>query len=329
MNKKRALSGIQATGNITIGNYLGALRQWVKAQDEYAENFYFIPDLHTLTARPNPADLTEAIYATTAWLLAVGIDPKRSVVYAQSQIPAHAELCWILNSYVTMGELSRMTQYKEKSSKRGQLVGLFTYPVLQAADILLYDAHVVPVGEDQVQHIELARDIAERFNNQHGDTFVLPEANVSKASARVMDLQDPLKKMSKSDEQSHLGAIRMLDSPEQVRDKVSRAVTDSDSQIKLSTDKPGVSNLLNILASLTDQTAEAVAKTYQGKSYKDLKTDLAEQLVQILQPMQASYQKLIADKPRLKKVLADGREQANKIAEAKLAEVKQKIGLQI
>ena len=326
----RALSGIQATGGTTLGNYLGAIKRWAADQGKYDENFYFIPDLHTLTVRQSPKELNDATYSTTAWLLTAGIDPKKSTIYLQSQIPAHSELFWILNNYVTMGELSRMTQYKEKSSKRdpsGQIAGLFTYPVLMAADILLYDADVVPTGEDQLQHIEITRDIAARFNKSYGDIFKLPKPDAGKLTARIMDLQDPTKKMSKSEAPDSLGVIQLLDSADDIKKKVSKAVTDSGDSLKSGADKPALTNLINIYAGLSGKIVAEIEQDYGGKGYAEFKKDLADLAVNTIEPLQKKYQDLYADKSALDQVLGTGRQTAERIANKKLAEIKRKVGL--
>lgn len=326
----RALSGIQATGNITLGNYLGALQRWASTQDKYEENFYFVPDLHTLTVRQDPKELEAATYSTVAWLLAVGVDPLKSTIFLQSQVPAHSELSWILTNYVTMGELSRMTQYKEKALKRkdnGQIVGLFVYPALMAADILLYDADVVPVGDDQIQHIELTRDIASRFNKIHGNSFRLPRADVNKQTARIMNLQDPSKKMSKSDNSTSLGVVRLLDSPEQIRKKISKAVTDSGVEIEASASKPALTNLINIFAALTESTADEVVRRFKGRGYGEFKQDLSETIINVLTPLQENYRQKLENHTQIRSVLADGRDKARQITNSKMKSIKRKIGL--
>lgn len=326
----RALSGVKATGSITLGNYVGAVRIWAESQQKYDENFYFVPDLHSLNVRPDPKKLTADSYDAVAILLAAGIDPSKSVIYLQSQIPAHSELLNILNNYVTMGELSRMVQFKEKQQKHtaeGLVVGFFEYPVLMAADILLYDADVVPVGDDQKQHVELARKIAERFNNAHGNTFKLPRAVIPEEGARIMDLQDPTKKMSKSDEDSS-GCIFINDSETEIRRKLTRAVTDSDNTVKADKkSKPGVTNLLEIYSALSGESVSRIEEHYSGKGYGDFKKDLVEVVINVLNPLQQNYTKLMKNKNQINDVLAKGKAKAEPIAEAKLAEVKQKIGL--
>lgn len=325
---KTILSGVQATGQLHIGNYLGAMKPWVDWQAK-GRAYFFIPDLHTLNIRPDPDILREQVLDTVAWLLAVGIDPKTSTIYVQSKIPAHAELCWILQNYVTMGELGRMTQYKDKSARRGadgQLVGLFTYPVLMSADILLYDADIVPVGEDQKQHVELTRDIASRFNNLYGDTFVVPEPVLPQIGARVMSLSNPTIKHSKSDPDQS-GNILLADEPDAIRRKVKRAVTDSGSRIELSDDKPAIINLLQIYAGFSGLKLEEVAGRYAGSGYGEFKSDLAELMVESITQLQVKYRQFRADDAGLHTVIEQGSEKAGKIANTKLVEVKTKIGL--
>jgi tryptophanyl-tRNA synthetase len=332
---KRILSGIRANSDLTLGNYLGALKPWVALQpkDDGALNeveyFFFIPNLHSLTARPEPSELRRNTLSNAAWYLAAGLDPARVTFYLQSQIPAHSELAWIFNNYVTMGELGRMTQFKDKAQKGGtdgQLVGMFTYPALMSADILLYDTDEVPVGDDQLQHVELARDIAQRFNNLYGEIFKLPKATKPEAGARVMNLQDPTKKMSKSDEDQS-GNIMLGDSPEVMRKKIMRAVTDSGEEVKRAPDKPALSNLLEIYSALTDRSVEEIESAYIGKGYGDFKKDLADRLVEHLEPIQQRHNELMNDSEQLLTLLEKGRERASAVADDKLAEVKQVLGL--
>lgn len=325
---KRILSGVQATGSLHIGNYLGIMKPWTAWQDR-GQAFYFIPDLHSLNVRPEPAKLSQNTLNNVAWLLAVGIDPKKSIIFAQSQVPAHAELFAILNNYVTMGELSRMTQYKDKASRfgeRGQLAGLFEYPVLMAADILLYDAGTVPVGADQKQHVELARDIATRFNNLHGETFVLPQPVFPDYGAKVMSLQDPDKKMSKSDPDP-LGKVELLDDPKDIETKIKRAVTDSGTTIEASDSKPAITNLLQIYAAFSGKTVAELEQEYAGVSYRQFKKDLANTVTAELGSLQKRYQDLLKDEARLRNILAQGRVKAMDIAGKKIDTVKEKVGL--
>lgn len=324
----RILSGIQATGKLHIGNYLGMVRPFVDMQDK-GEAFYFIPNLHSLNVRPDPEALRQDTLANVAWFLAAGVDPKKSVVFTQSHVPAHSELCWILNNFVTMGELSRMTAYKDKSTTRGsegQLVALYTYPVLMAADIILYDAEQVPVGEDQKQHVELTRDIVERFNKLYGETFVAPKAVLPPIGARVMSLQDPTSKMSKSDA-NQSGNVMLLDDEATIRNKVKRAVTDDKGRVKVSEHGGAVTNLMHIYSGFASKSTDEIEQLYLGKGYGDFKSDLADLLVQEISVLQRTFHALMADEDYLLKVLDDGAMQANEIAVQKLKEVKQKLGI--
>jgi tryptophanyl-tRNA synthetase len=325
---KRVLSGIKPTGEVTLGNYLGAMRRWA---DEQAgrENFYFIPNLHALTSRQSAETLLQNTLAAGSWLLAMGVDPSVSTIFVQSQVPAHSELMWILNNYVTMGELNRMTQFKDKSVKagaEGQLVGLYDYPVLMAADILLYDADEVPVGEDQKQHVELTRDIASRFNNLYGDTFQVPQPTIAEQGARIMNLQDPSKKMSKSEEDNQ-GCIFLTDSTQLIRQKVMRAVTDSGSAVQATDDKPAVTNLLVIYSQITGEDISIIEERHGGSGYGDFKSDLADRLIEHLEPIQHRYRELMANDSSLRDVLDQGQLRANEIANLKIAAVRAKLGL--
>jgi len=325
---KRVLSGIQPSGNPHIGNYFGAMQRWAAEQDGQ-ENFFFVPNLHALTSRTMPAELRRLTFEAVAWLLAVGVDPEKSTVFVQSQVHEHAELASILNNYATMGELSRMTQYKDKSQKQGsdgQYVGLFDYPVLMAADILLYQADEVPIGDDQKQHVELTRDIAERFNNLYGQTFKVPAPVVRAEGARIMSLQDPERKMSKSDADDG-GCIYLMDDEETIRTKVKRAVTDSGSVVQASDDKPAITNLLTIFSLATGRTMERLESDYAGQGYGAFKADLAEALVAKLGPIRASFSDHYADQSIIEEVLASGRFAAEVVAEATLDDVKAKLGL--
>ncbi|MBI3984082.1 tryptophan--tRNA ligase [Candidatus Microgenomates bacterium] len=326
--RKRVFSGIQPSGDIHLGNYLGAMRRWAAEQDE-KENIYFIANLEALTTKSNIPDLRLNTLKTLAWLLAVGLDPRRTIIFVSSQVPPHSELAWIFNNFVTMGELSRMTQFKDKSKRlgpEGQLVGLFDYPALMASDILLYDTDEVPVGEDQVQHVELTRDIAKRFNSQYGETFRIPKATIQKAGARVMDLQNPSKKMSKSD-QDQGGVILMTESPDEMSQKIKRAVTDSGSEVRAADDKLAISNLLQIYSLVANVAIPELEKKYQGKGYADFKNDLAEAVITVVAPLQKRYQELMEDEQELLSILEVGATKAGAIAERKLTEVKQKLGL--
>lgn len=293
------------------------------------ECWYFIPNLHTLNTRPKPEELVQNTVSTVAWLLALGVDPKKSVIFAQSQVPAHSELFNILNNFVTMGELSRMTQFKDKSLKSGRegaLAAVFEYPVLMAADIILYDADFVPVGEDQKQHVELTRDIVKRFNNIYGPTFNVPEPILPKVGARIMNLQDPDKKMSKSDSDQK-GVIQLTDSPDEITGKIKKAATDSGSDIKAAKDKPAITNLLHIYSVFSERSIEELEKEYEGKNYGEFKASLADTIITTLRPLQERYAQIVSDNDAIYSVLEEGAEKANKTAGAKLAHVKTKLGL--
>lgn len=326
---KRILSGITPSGDVQLGNYLGAMKRWGElAQKPGDECFFFVPNLHALTTRQDPKELAERTMSAVAWLLAVGIDYRRSYVYVQSLIPQHSELTWILSNYTTQGELSRMTQYKDKSQRDtagAQFSGLFFYPVLMAADILLYDTDEVPVGEDQVQHIELARDIAERFNKLYGPVFKIPKATVQEAGARIMDLQDPTKKMSKS--VGAAGCIFLTDSADVISGKIKRAVTDSSGNVRFHRDQPALSNLLTIYSLLSEESIKDIEARYKDKGYKDFKEDLAELTVKVVQPVQERYLGLMADRDKLFSIIQEGSERAEAIAQAKLTQVKATLGL--
>lgn len=325
---KRIISGVKPTGKLTLGNYLGAMRHWAPLQEQGTAH-YFIADLHALNDRPKPEDLTSQTLDMAAWLMATGINPRKSVLFVESQVPAHGQLQTILNNYVTMGELSRMTQFKDKSSKtgaEGQVDGLFQYPVLMTADILLYDIDIVPVGDDQRQHVELSRDIATRFNNLYGETFTVPAAEIVKESARVMNLQDPNRKMSKSDADNG-GCIYLLDTEDEIRSKIKKAVTDSGSTIEAAPDRPAISNLIQIYAAVADITSAEVEAKYVGKGYGDFKAGLADVVVAKVMELQGRFHELRNDETNLKKVLEAGAEQARELSETKLVEVKRRVGL--
>ncbi len=328
---KRVVSGVKPTGDLTLGNYLGALRRWGEMSAESgSEHFFFVPNLHALTVRPDPKELKHNSRAAVAWLLASGVDHDHSYIFMQSQVPAHSELTWIFNNYTTVGELNRMTQFKDKAQKfgpEGQLVGLYDYPVLMAADILLYDADEVPVGDDQKQHVELTRDIATRFNNIHGDTFRVPEPVVQEEGARIMDLQDPTRKMSKSDEDLS-GSILLTDDEGLIRKKIMRAVTDSGSQVASGPDKPALTNLLVIMSVLSGKTIPELEEKYAGRGYGDFKEDLADLVVHTLKPLQHTFQQLMKDdNERIDKALEHGWWRASELANAKLTVVKERLGL--
>ncbi|MFR6311846.1 tryptophan--tRNA ligase [Anaerofustis stercorihominis] len=326
-DKKTILSGIQSSGEFTIGNYFGAIKNWVERQDDY-NCIYFIADMHAITVNQVPADLRRRSFECAAMLLASGIDPTKSLLFIQSHVPAHAELQWILNCNAHMGELSRMTQYKDKSKSQGEniKVGLFDYPVLMAADILLYQADFVPVGDDQKQHLELTRTIANRFNNNYSPTFKVPEGYYGENGARIMSLQDPLKKMSKSDENKN-GFISMIDSKDVIMSKCKRAVTDSDMNIIYDKEnKPGVSNLLEIYSCAANKTMEEAVKDFEGKNYAYFKNAVGESIADRLSPIQNEFDRLCKDKTYVNEVLKDSRDSASYIANKTLRKVKKKVG---
>lgn len=325
MVEKRIFSGIQPSGNLHIGNYLGAIRQWVDLQESH-DALFCIVDLHAITVPQDPAELRKKTLEIAKIYLASGIDPEKSTLFVQSQVPAHSELMWILNTIARLGDLEKMTQFKDKSQKEGKEttgVGLFDYPVLMAADILLYDTDVVPVGKDQLQHVELARTLARRFNEKFGETFVIPEGKLSKEGALIMGLDDPSKKMSKS-ATSEYNYIALNDTPDQVRKKIMKAVTDSGSEIAYADDKPALKNLINIYSLLSGETPESIVAQFTGKGYGDFKKSLAEVVVGFLEPFQARL--AVLDDDAVMKILSDGRAKAEALAEKKLLEVKQKVG---
>lgn len=326
---KRVVSGIKPSGDLTIGNYLGAMKRWAEHQDEEGyENFFFIANLHAITVKQDPEKLKLRTYDIVAWLLTVGVDPNKSVIFIQSMIPAHSEICWILNNYVTMGELSKMTQYKDKSQKagkEGQLTGLYDYPVLMAGDVLLYDADEIPVGMDQVQHVELCRTIAQRFNNQHGETFKIPKATLSKTTSKIMSLNDPGKKMSKSD--SDDSYISMDDKPESIIKKFKRAVTDSDNEIYFGENKQAISNLLVIFSEFSDKTVKEIETEYKTSGYGQFKKDLGELVADKLSGLQNTFQQIRNDEERINNIVREGNEKAGTIAREKVIIVKDRIGL--
>jgi tryptophanyl-tRNA synthetase len=326
-NKKRVFSGIQPTGGFTLGNYLGAVRNWGVLQDEY-DCIYSVVDLHSITVRQDPATLRRQIRESAALLLACGVDPERSILFIQGDVHQHAELSWILGCYTQFGELSRMTQFKDKSQKHPENVngGLFTYPVLMAADILLYQTDLVPIGADQKQHLELARNIAERFNGVYGQTFVVPDGYFPKVAARVMSLQDPTAKMSKSDENTN-AKIMLLDDPDLIVKKFRRAVTDSGNEIRAAEDKPGVTNLMSIYSACTGKTFEEIEREFDGKGYGDFKTAVGETVRDMLKPIQERYAVYLSDKEQLNGILKSGAEKASYLASKTLAKARRKIGL--
>lgn len=320
-------SEIQPTGSIHIGNYLGAIRHWVTTQARF-ENIFCIVDLHALTTPRGPEVLKSKIREIAALLLASGIDPKRSAVFVQSQISAHAELAWILSCIIPMGWMQRMTQFKEKSQRQKQsvAVGLFIYPALMAADILLYQADLVPVGADQKQHLELTREVARRFNSLYGETFTLPEAAIPRFGGRIMALDDPLKKMSKS-ETGFAHAIHLLDSSDDIRAKVLSAVTDSRREIRFDASRPGIYNLLTIYQLFTGFGTSDIEAHFAGKGYAEFKRELAELIIENLQPLQSRYRALTAESGYVDSVLAEGASKVRSIAEKTLGTVREKIGL--
>ena len=326
-SKKIILSGIQPTGIATLGSYLGALKNWAALSDEY-DCYYAVVDMHAITARQVPADLRKTQYEQVAILIACGIDPKENTLFIQSHVPAHAQLAWVLNCYTMFGELSRMTQFKDKSSKNDENInaGLFTYPTLQAADILLYQADLVPVGADQKQHVELTRNIAVRFNGIYGDVFKLPEPYIPKIGAKIMDLQTPTRKMSKS-EIADGGCILMLDKPEDILRSFKRAVTDSETSIHYDPEnKPGISNLIQIYSVCTGKEYKDIENEFSGKGYGDFKPIVGEVVVELLRPIRDETLKLLADKTYLESVFKEGAEKASYTANKTLRKVYKKIG---
>ncbi len=324
--KKVIFSGIQPSGQLTLGNYLGAIKNWVKLQEEY-DCYFCVVDLHAITVRQEPKDLRARTLEVMSIYIAAGIVPEKNTIFIQSHVPAHSEAAWLLNCYTYMGELSRMTQFKDKSQRYGDSVsaGLLDYPVLMAADILLYQADLVPVGVDQKQHLELARDIAQRFNNTYSETFVVPEGYIPQNGAKIMSLQDPTKKMSKSDDNPN-SYILIMDPPEVIRKKVSRAVTDSVGVVKYSDEQPGVKNLMTILSTITGQTIEEIEAKYEGQGYAQFKKDVAEAIVAELEPIQKKVKELVADKAYLESIYKAGAEKANYVANKTLRKMQKKIG---
>jgi tryptophanyl-tRNA synthetase len=328
VRKVRVFSGVQPSGDLHIGNYLGAIRRWAAEQD-LKENYFCIVDMHAITVYQAPESLRASTRDVAALYLACGIDPQRSTVFIQSHVPAHAECTWILNCITPLGWLERMTQFKAKSASQESVgTGLLDYPVLQAADILLYDADEVPVGEDQKQHVELARDIAGRFNYLYGETFVLPEAVLPESGARIRAFTDPSRKMSKSETNVRGHAVRLLDEPDEIRYVIKRAVTDTGRDIRFSADpeKAGVNNLLEIFELITGLSRAEIEAHFEGKGYAQLKGEVAEVVIEVLRPIQARYKDLVSEPGELDAILNLGAERANAIAEAKIAEIKSKVG---
>ncbi len=327
VRKKRILSAIKPSGDLTLGSYIGAIKNWITFQDEY-DCVYCVADLHAITVRQDPKELRRRSLEQIATYISSGIDYKKSIIFIQSHVPAHCELSWMLGCYTMFGELSRMTQFKDKSAKNADNInaGLFTYPVLMAADILIYNADMVPVGEDQKQHVEIARDIAGRFNGVHGNVFKLPEPFIPPVGARIMSLQTPENKMSKSEVDPN-GCILMLDKPDDIMRKFKRAVTDSDREIRFDRqNKPGISNLIEIYAASTGMTREEVEAKFEGKSYGDFKPAVGEAVVELLRPIRENTEYLLKDKGELERIYREGAERAAAIADRTVAKVKKKIG---
>lgn len=324
--KKTLFSGMQATGNLTLGNYLGALKNWVTLNDEY-NCFYCVVDEHSITVRQDPATLRKRSRDLLTLYIAAGLDPEKNCIYYQSHVSGHAELAWILNCYTYMGELNRMTQFKDKSAKHADNInaGLFTYPVLMAADILLFQADVVPVGIDQMQHLELTRDIAQRFNSIYGDVFTVPEAYIGKVGAKIMSLQDPAKKMSKSDENVN-ASIYLMDDADTIMRKCKRAVTDSEGIILYRDEQPGVKNLINIYSACTGKTPEETVAEFDGKGYGDFKMAVGEAVVSVLKPLQEEQARLSKDKAYIDSVIKNNAEKASYYATKTLRKVQRKVG---
>ena len=325
--EKIIFSGIQPSGSLTLGNYIGAIKNWVKLQDQY-ECLYCVVDLHAITVKQEPKELRQRTLEVLAIYIASGLEPEKNTLFIQSHVPTHSEGAWLLNCFTYMGELSRMTQFKDKSQRYGDSIsaGLFNYPVLMATDILLYNADLVPVGRDQKQHIELARDIANRFNNLYSPTFTIPEPYIATTGQKIMDLQNPNKKMSKSEDNPN-GYILIMDPPEVIRKKINRAVTDSVGEVRYSDDQPGVKNLMNILISLTGVTVEEIEKKYAGKGYADFKKDVEEAIVAELEPIQKKVKDILADKAYLEKIYKAGAEKAYYMSMKTLRKMQRKIGL--
>ena len=323
--KKRIFSGIQPSGELTLGSYMGAIKNWVQLQDEY-ECLYCIVDMHAITVRQNPADLRRRTLNQLAQYIACGLDPKKSIMFVQSHVPQHAQLAWVLNCYTMFGELSRMTQFKDKSAKHADNVtaGLFDYPVLMAADILVYNADLVPVGEDQKQHVELTRDIAQRFNGVYSETFTLPEPYIPKDGARIMSLLTPESKMSKSEPD---GCVFIMDKPEDIMRKFKRAVTDSETSVRFDpAAKPGVSNLIQIYSVVSGKSIEETEAEFAGKGYGEFKPAVGEAVVEKFRPVREEAERLMADKAYLENICKEGAEHASYLADKMLQKVYRKVG---
>lgn len=324
--KQRILSGIQPSGTFTLGNYVGAVRNWDALQEEY-ECLYMIADLHAITVRQTPADLRRRSREATALLLASGIDPQKSLLFMQSWVPEHSQLSWVLSCNTPFGELTRMHQFKEKSAKHPEDInaGLFTYPVLMAADILVYQADLVPIGIDQKQHLELARNTVQRFNQQYGDTFIMPNGYFPSTGAKVMSLQEPTKKMSKSDTNVN-GFVLMLDDADTILRKFKRAVTDSEGCVRAGEDKPGVTNLMSIYSAMTGKDMDAITREFDGQGYGAFKEAVAQSVIDTLAPIQAEYARILADKAYVDGVLREGAEKASRLAHRTVQKVYKKVG---
>ena len=324
-SKPIILSGIQPSGQLCIANYLGAIKNWVELQDQY-ECIFLVVDMHALTVQQVPSELRKRCLSFVAQYLACGLDPDKAIIAIQSHVPQHAELAWVLNTLTYIGELNRMTQFKEKSRNSENInIGLFDYPVLMAADILLYQSHSVPVGADQKQHLELTRDLAQRFNQRYSETFAIPEPYIPKIGARVMSLQDPTKKMSKSDENAD-NYVALLDPADVIRKKIKRAVTDSGREIRYDELRPGLANLMSMYSALSGQTIKDVEVAFEGKLYGQLKSELADLMVAALEPVRAKYEDIMSDKNYLGDLLARGAEQCRRKAQKTLAKVYRKVG---
>lgn len=324
--KKSLFSGMQATGTLQLGNYLGALKNWVNLEDEY-ECFYCVVDMHSITIRQDPAELRKKARALLTLYIAAGLNPEKNCIYYQSHVSAHAELSWILNCFTYMGELNRMTQFKDKAAKHSDNInaGLYTYPVLMAADILLFQSDVVPVGSDQKQHLEITRDIAQRFNSNYGDVFTIPEPYIGKVGARIMSLQEPEKKMSKSDENEN-ASIYLTDDPDTIIRKFKRAVTDSDNEIRYSEDKPGISNLIDIYGAVTGKSKDEIEKEFASAGYGEFKLAVGESVVSMLKPVQARFAELSNDKAYIDQIIKANAEKAQYYANKTLRKVQKKVG---
>lgn len=328
-DKKVVFSGVQPSGNLTIGNYLGAMRNFGTFSNDY-KCFYCVVDMHSITVKQNPAELRRRTYETLALYMACGLDPEKNTLYVQSHVSAHAELSWILNCYTMFGELSRMTQFKDKSAKNESNInaGLFTYPVLMAADILLYQTELVPVGADQKQHVEIARDIAQRFNSIYGDVFVIPDPYIPTVGTKIMSLAEPAKKMSKSDDNEN-ATVRILDTKDVIIRKFKRAVTDSGSEIRFAEGKDGINNLINIYCCFTGKSIQETEREFEGRGYGDFKLAVGEACADALKPVQDEFNALISDKAHLESVMKNGADSAAYFARKTLSKVKKKVGFVI